>query len=482
MIGEIEMLLKLSKNTYVRTYGCYTYVLDRLTDSDRIFTNADVFMRWIGRSSVRYDELVKKIAAEYIDVSYETIANDFAEFIEPLISSGLVLSGETAEELESKERYFSYSSTHRKTVENNNITKEEFEKIPHVVLGNYFDENHFPMRLHIDVTQSCTERCIHCYIPEYNPIFLPYEKIKEVIDSFASMNGLHITFSGGECMMHPDFAKMLRYAHEKDLTIGILTNLTLCDDKMIELLKEVDATVQVSLYSMQSNVHDAITKLPGSWSRTMAALDKIHTANIPCFIACPTMKQNFGSYYDVVEYAKGRNMSVQVDFIIMAKTNGDTSNIPCRIDVGQARSVLHDLMYKALPVDSEYFSLAKSGDLPTNEEWANHPVCSAGLDTICLDATGNYYPCPGFAGFKLGSCFEHTLEWVWNESPEMLRLRSVRGRDFKKCVDCPDLNCCSVCMCRNFNETGDIFKPAEYFCDVAKINHEILNERINNEN
>ena len=60
----------------------------------------------------------------------------------------------------------------------------------------------------------------------------------------------------------------------------------------------------------------------------------------------------------------------------------------------------------------------------------------------------------------------------------MKRLRSIKGRDFKACIDCPDINHCSICMCRNYNETGDIFKPAKYFCDVAHLNHVILDERI----
>jgi predicted NAD-dependent protein-ADP-ribosyltransferase YbiA (DUF1768 family) len=32
-------------------------------------------------------------------------------------------------------------------------------------------------------------------------------------------------------------------------------------------------------------------------------------------------------------------------------------------------------------------------------------------------------------------------------------------------------------MCRNFNETGDMFKPAEHFCMVAKLNHVIVDEK-----
>jgi MoaA/NifB/PqqE/SkfB family radical SAM enzyme len=473
------MLIKLSKNTYVRTFGPYTYLLDRLNDADRIFTNAEVFMRWIGRTPVDREEVADRVCSVYVDADADEIKKDFNEFIDRLIADGLVLAGETGRELEATERFFSYDAPDPKTTAPKKIlSKEEVEKTPHIVLGKYLNEHCIPLRLHVDLTQACTERCIHCYIPEYNAVFLPYEKVVSVLDEFRELGGMHVTFSGGECMLHPDFEKIVRYAQSKDLTVGILSNLTLCDDKMVSLLKEVDATVQVSLYSMDEKVHDGITKRTGSCKETKAAIERLYRANVPCFIACPTMKQNVELYYEVVEYAKTMNMSVQVDFIIMGKMNCDVSNLPCRVDLCQAKKILHDLIYEAMPVNSEYFSLAKSGDLPSKEEWASQPVCSAGVDSLCLDSTGVYYPCPGFAGFKLGNCYKDSLSWVWNESPEMLRLRAVRGRDFKKCVDCPDLNHCSVCMCRNFNETGNIFEPVDYFCQVAKLNHEILDERL----
>ena len=472
------MLLKLSKNAFVRHYGDFTYVLERVKCYDQMFMDAEVFMRWITRVPMEKGEILKNICSVYEGADEDEIGRDFDEFIAPLIEEKVILAGETADEIESQEISFSYDVENPKTMDTHYIKPEDMPEgpIPQDVLEKYFAEHPTIFDLQMDITQACTERCIHCYIPEYNPVFLPLAQIKKVIDEFRAQGGIGLTLSGGECMLHPGFDEIVRYARSKDLIVGILSNLTLCTDEKIKVLQKAEATVQVSLYSMNPETHDAITKRPGSFAATKAAIEKIRKAQIPCRISCPTMKPNYKDYLDVLAYARSLRMDAQTDFIIMGKMDCDTSNLKCRLDLAETRHILEDIIFKSVPINSEYFDPAKKDDMLTDEQWGVRKVCGACVSSVCLDATGYYYPCPAFAGVNLGSCYEHDLKWIWNESPETKRIRSVCGKDFPKCVSCPDRNYCSVCMCRNYNETGDIFKPAQHFCDVAKLNHEIVDE------
>ena len=472
------MMLRLSKNAYVRQFGPFTYVIERIKNFDQVFSDAEPFFRWITRVPIEKAEVIDNILTVYTGVDRATIEEDFDELMAPLIAEKIVLVGATAEDLDAQEESFSYDVEHPKTMDTHWIRPEDMPEgaIPQEVLEDYFAEHPTVFDLQIDVTEACTERCVHCYIPEYNPVFLPLEKIKAVIDDFRAQGGVGLTFSGGECMLHPDFDEMVRYARSKDLIVGILSNLTLCDDTKVKLLQEVEATVQVSLYSMNPETHDAITKRPGSFAATKSAIEKIRAAQIPCRISCPTMKANYKDYLDVLSYARSLRMDAQTDFIIMGKMNCDTSNLACRLDLAETRCILEDIIYKSLPVNNEYFDPAKKEQLESDEDFAKRKVCGACVSSVCLDATGNYYPCPAFAGINLGSCYEHDLKWIWNESSETLRIRAVTGGSFPKCVKCPDRAYCSVCMCRNYNETGDIFTPAQHFCDVARLNHEVVDE------
>ena len=472
------MLLRLARQGYVRQYGDFTYIFGKVNAFDQVYDGAEVFMRWITREPREKSEILKNICAVYTEADPAEIAADFEDFLAPLLASKVVLAGKTPEELSVQEIAFTYDCDNPKTLKDTKlVSQEEAEMLSQNVLGDYFKEHPSLFSLHMDITQACTERCRHCYVPEYDPLFLPYEKICEVVDEFRSMGGLSISLSGGECMLHPDFDKIVRYIRSRDCIVSILSNLTLCSDEKIAVLKEADATVQVSLYSMTPSVHDAVTRRKGSWRETTDAIMRLRLADIPVRISCPAMQINYHDYPAVIKFAESLKMSAQTDFIMLAKADGDCSNLCNRLTLPQTRELLRDVILKAVPMESEYFNPGKKAEMPSPEAWKQQKICGAGIDSMCLNANGEYYPCPGFAGMPLGNCFKQSLEEVWLRSPAIQKIRAVRGASFPKCAVCKDRDYCSICMCRNFNETGDMFKVTEHFCKVAEINHEIVDEK-----
>ena len=472
------MLMRLARQTYVRQYGEFTYLFGKVTAFDEMFRDAEPFMRFLTREPQERDTIIDRIAALFADVDRATVAADFDAFIAPLVEQKVVLAGETPEELLAQEPMFTYDCDDPKTLKDNRVlSADEDAALPARLIERHFAEHPTLFELQMDITQACTERCRHCYIPEYNPLFISYEKICEILDEFRAMGGLHVSLSGGECMLHKDIVKIIRAVRERDCTVACLSNLTVCTDEIVQALVEADGTVQVSLYSMSPAIHDEVTRRKGSWVETMGAIVRLRAANIPVRISCPCLRINYKGYPDVMKFAESLKMSAQTDFIIMGKQDCSTDNLCNRLNLDETRELLEDVVLKSVPMNSEYFSPGKKAQMDSVETWKKRKACGACVNSMCLSPTGDYYPCPGFAGVPLGNCYRQSLREVWERAEPTNRIRAITNADFKGCAECKDRDYCSTCLCRNFNETGDMFRPAEHFCKVAAINHEVVDEK-----
>ena len=476
------MLIRQTKDTFIRRYGNIGYISNQLTKHDLNYneTGAD-FLDQISREPKEIDAIVYEILPLYQNISFEELKADFVVFVEDLENSGFVVTGNTVVELNDKEPSFNYQMANPKTelydftnpdkkevlTDSSEFFYEEFHKVPQI------------FGLQIEVTARCNERCIHCYIPNAKKDGgkdMELALILRVLDEAREMGTLQVTLSGGELFMHKEIASILRHARKNDFSISILSNLTLLKPYHIELLKEINPSiVQVSLYSMKSEEHDAITLVKGSFDKTKNAIEQLVAADIPVQISCPVMKLNRKSYKDVLVYANKLRTKAQTDFIMMAQADHDVNNLAQRISLDETAELLTDM----LEFDQDYLDTTlqqepKSFDI---EKYKNSPVCGVGVDNICLTANGDYYPCAGWQGMILGNAYKQSLKDIWEHSEQIKELRKVNNASFPECIVCEAKDYCAMCLVRNYNENnGDMFKITKHFCDVAFLNKRMVEE------
>lgn len=124
-----------------------------------------------------------------------------------------------------------------------------------------------------------------------------------------------------------------------------LLNLTILNDEIIaEMRANRLSSVQGSLYSMKPEIHDAITKLPGSFVKTQDAILRLIEHDIPLQISCPTMKQNKNSYVDVLNWAQKHKVRAVTDYIMMARYNHTTGNLDNRLSLDEVGTVINDII------------------------------------------------------------------------------------------------------------------------------------------
>ena len=59
-----------------------------------------------------------------------------------------------------------------------------------------------------------------------------------IIEEGRQMNIIHVTLSGGEPLLHKDIIDFLIKCRELDLSVNVLSNLTLLTDEMVDEMKK----------------------------------------------------------------------------------------------------------------------------------------------------------------------------------------------------------------------------------------------------
>lgn len=449
-----QMLIRYSADVYVRYAKDEYMAWCPHTDGCTIMRDVQPFFdeigwEWRGVTDIKAVVAAKfgcaeaDIEGDFRMVLYELIAQGFVECTGD--ESGVATTGEIPVVPVNRQDVRSPSS------EEDNSALEDFCN-RHGILAE----------LHIDLTDACTERCVHCYVPKGQKDFLPVELVEKALSEFRAMNGLTVHLTGGEAMMHPGFERICRKCVELNLNFIIFSNMTLCDDKRIAFLKEVSPQfINVSLYSMKPEEHDAITQLPGSWQRTMDAILKCCEAGVACRIATPLLKENQDALPALRKFADEHHMHLVPAAEIIAQADHKCGNLAHACSVEELRRVMTR--------DSELFYGDYDGEMPSGDS----RVCNIGIRArLYLNAKGNYYPCDSMHEYVLGNVRENTVEEIW-KGERLNYLRSLKNRDFGECATCGKRPWCKVCPAANFNATGDLFKHHPSTCALAGVIREV---------
>lgn len=470
------MLVRQSKNTFIRCYDEKGYITNQMTRFDRLYneTGAD-FLKQLSREPQEIDSIVDKLITLYgKSVTEEVLRSDFISFISDLERHLFVVTGDTKQECDSKDLDFSYSRGNIKT-KIKDFTQQTDEDVNESTFDCMIEADQRKAHLRsiqFELTSRCNERCIHCYIP--NSVKnagedMSYDMFCNIIDQFSEMGGLHISLSGGEVFLHKDIIRIIQYCRKKDMEICILSNLTSLKDIQIPFIKAANVSyIQVSLYSMDAAIHDTITTIKGSHKKTKQALEKLVAADIPVQISCPLMKANKDSYKDVLKYAQSLQIKAFSDYIMMGRSDLETDNLVNRLSINETEKVIRDIIEN----DNDYPQWIKNKrpyiESIDKERYAKQALCGVGLNNICVRENGDLFPCPGWQSMIVGNINNASLREIWENSNELSSLRKITHSDFPQCLECEARKYCTMCLERNCNENnGDIFKVGKHFCDVA---------------
>ncbi|SPF49728.1 Radical SAM domain protein [Candidatus Sulfotelmatobacter kueseliae] len=317
-----------------------------------------------------------------------------------------------------------------------------------------------PLSVHLDITYRCNERCVHCYLDHDDHGELSTAEIKDVLNQLSEAGVFFLMLSGGEVLMRRDFFEILEFSRRLLFNVKLKTNAGMIREPEARRIRELAvAEVQISVYSHRAAVHDAITKLPGSWKRTTDAIRFLRSQGLKVTIANVLMSANWYDYSGVVALAHELGVTYTVDPTITPKIDGDSSIVKLRIEGSELNQLFHD---PNLVGDVQEFCAPPP---PPGEDVMEGYPCSAGHTSCYISPYGDVFPCVQFP-LPSGNVRKQRFLDIWQDSAQLRQVRSIRAKDLPTCSSCAHVGTCTRCPGLAYME-GNMLGPSTADCQKS---------------
>jgi len=329
-----------------------------------------------------------------------------------------------------------------------------------------------PLSMHVDLTWRCNERCIHCYLDHDRPDALSLADLRDLLDQMAEAGTFFLTLSGGEIFLRRDLFDIIEHARRRGFDVRLKTNAVLIGEHEARRIAELGVRqVQISVYSHLPEIHDAITKVPGSLNKTLRAIGLLREHRIRVAIACVLMKANFAAYEGVQELARACGAEFTVDPTITPHLSGDRSILGLNIGREQLHQVFHD---SSLVGDDDRFNAPPDPAAGSMDDILDGTPCSAGHSSGYISPAGDFYPCVQFP-LACGNIRQQRFLDIWRHSAGFQEVRGIQGRDLPVCSSCSHLGTCSRCPGLAYME-GSMYGPSSADCEKSFVRTGVVSE------
>ncbi len=317
-----------------------------------------------------------------------------------------------------------------------------------------------PLSVQFDLTYRCNERCVHCYLDHEDHGELTVAEIRPILDQLADAGVFFLTLSGGEVLLRRDFFEIVAYARGLQFNVKVKTNGVMIREAQARRLRDLGVEqVQISVYSHRPEVHDGITKLPGSLRRTTQAIEFLKSQGLKVTIANVLMKSNFSDGGGVRALANELGVAYTVDPTITPMMDGNTNVLSLRVSGEQLQQTFHD---QALVGDVEAFCAPPP--IPDEGVMEGYP-CSAGHTACYISPYGDVFPCVQFP-LPSGNLRKQSFLEIWHDSEQLKEVRGIRTKDLPTCSTCSHAGSCTRCPGLAYME-GNMRGPSTADCEKS---------------
>lgn len=301
----------------------------------------------------------------------------------------------------------------------------------------------------LEVTPDCNETCIHCYglfgRPQEVNELLDFEEWTGVLEQISEMGCKNIQFIGGEPFMYKDremgknLIDLIIYARQHGLaSIEVFTNGTMLTDRTVRILKDLEVSVAISIYSSNPDIHDHITQLSGSHQLTMRGMEKLKEAGIPVRVGFVAMYQNEETIGKTAEMFKDLGLRRYKPDVIRPSGGGKDLSLQPNLDTQKAYGLQ---MRPNFRVDQRMYDRHKKSN-----------PCLSGK--LAVSYSGNVFPCIFSRAFPVGNIREQSIKDIIQDKA-VQQIWETTKDDVLVCQDCEYRYACHDCRPLSLNTNPD---------------------------
>ena len=345
-----------------------------------------------------------------------------------------------------------------------------------------------PRSLDLEVTNRCNLRCRYCsHFSSAGDVEedLPAEEWLRFFKELNRCAVTHVTLSGGEPFLREDLRELIASIVENRMRFNLLSNGTLIDDRIAAYLAATGRCdgVQVSIDGATPVDHDAF-RGRGNFRRAIEGIAILRRHGLPVDVRVTIHRRN-------VRDLEGEARLLLDEIGLPGfSTNAASYMGLCRQNAELVQLTVEErslAMETLLELSRRYDGRinAAAGPLAEGRTWlemeaarceGREPMpgrgfltgCGGPLSKLAVRADGVIVPCGQMPHIELGRINRDDLRQVWQDHPELKRLRERREiplSDFSFCEGCPYIPYCTGnCPALAYTLVGEENHPSPDAC------------------
>jgi MoaA/NifB/PqqE/SkfB family radical SAM enzyme len=356
-------------------------------------------------------------------------------------------------------------------------------------VATFAEANGFLFSAFWEMTNRCNEKCVHCFNPgaphakgeksARSTNELSTAEGKKLIREFHEAGAYRLILSGGEVLLRRDFFELVAYARSLHMQVHIFTNgVLLTEEKLQRLARLYPETVAISIYSATPDIHDSITKVPGSFAKSVDALQRLRLLGIKTTIKAIQMVHTVQGYINIEELA--RSLGARTTTELNMSAGNDGAQGPLSLAVTDER----ELVAMSVTPGSPIYVGDESINFSERRRKPGEAFCSAGQSMLSASSDGRIYPCVALP-LEVGDARMDSVLDIWRTSsvgqrrkPEdgtpaphdgrpLSSWQEVRVADYLECGTHERCGWCNKCPGMSLNETGNVLASSSVQCRIA---------------